>query len=123
MIGKHQMAKNHPQDQFGILARDGRSQTMPFATAFTMRDASTPTPISSPLAYLTTTITLTVPDSAVRLVLTPSTALRISDDPAMSRYYVVPPGVESSFDVTLMASVYIQRDTTSGTLNFQFATV
>lgn len=117
------MAKNHPYDQFGILARDGRSQTMPFATGFTTKDATTPTAISSPLSYLAATITLTVPDSAVRLVLTPSTALRISDDPGMTRYYVVPPGVESSFDVTLMQNVYVLRDAVSGTLQFQFATV
>lgn len=116
------MAKNHPYDQFGILARDGRSQSMPFPTGFTTRDASA-TPLNSPLAYLTTTITLTPPDNSVRLTLTPSTALRVSDDPAMARYYVVQAGIESSFDVTLMANVYILRDTSSGTLNFQFATV
>jgi hypothetical protein len=117
------MAKNHPSDQFGILARDGRSQTMPFATAFVTRDGTTPTPLASPLAYLTTTISLMVPDNGVKLVLTPSTALRVSDDAAMSRYYTVPAGVESSFDVTLMASVFILRDVASGTLQFQFATV
>jgi hypothetical protein len=116
------LAKNHPNGQFGILARDGRAQIMPFATAFTARDASA-TPLNPPLAYLTTTITLVVPDNAVRLVLTPSTALRASDDAAMSRYYTVPAGVESSFDVTLMQNVYVLRDTASGTLNFQFATV
>lgn len=59
----------------------------------------------------------------MRLVLTPSTALRVSDDPAMGRYYTVPAGIESQFDVTLMSAVYIQRDVASGTLNFVFATV
>jgi hypothetical protein len=95
---------------------------MQAATGFVTRDG-TATPLNSPLAYLTTTLSLTVPDNAVRLVLTPSTALRISDDPGMARYYVVPAGVEASFDVTLMSSVYILRDAVSGTLNFQFATV
>jgi hypothetical protein len=74
------VAKNHPNDQFGILARDGRGVPMQFATGFTTRDASA-TPINSPLAYLTTTITLVVPDNAVQLILTPSTAFRVSDDP------------------------------------------
>jgi hypothetical protein len=96
---------------------------MQLATGFTTRDGTTPTPLASPLPYLAAIITLVPPDNAVRLVLTPSTALRISDDLAMSRYYVVPAGVETSFDVTLMSSVYILRDTASGTLNFQFATV
>jgi hypothetical protein len=116
------VAKNHPNDQFGILARDGRGVPMQLATGFTTRDGSA-TPLNSPLAYLAATITLVPPDNAVRLVLTPSSALRIGDDPAMSRYYVVPAGVETSLDVTLMSSVYILRDTASGTLNFQFATV
>jgi hypothetical protein len=116
------VAKNHPNDQFRILARDGRGVPMQLATGFTTRDGSA-TPINSPLPYLAAIITLVPPDSAVKLVLTPSTALRVSDDPAMGRYYVIPAGVESSFDVTLMASVFILRDVTSGTLNFQFATV
>jgi hypothetical protein len=63
------MAKTHPQDMFGILARDGRAQTMPFPTGFVAKDGAA-TPLTSPLSYLTTTIALTVPDNAVRLTLT-----------------------------------------------------
>jgi hypothetical protein len=96
---------------------------MKLATGFTTCDGTTPTPLNSPLAYLAATITLVPPDNAVRLVLIPSTALRISDDPGMARYYVVSAGVETHVDVTLMSSVYILRDAVSGTLNFQFATV
>lgn len=116
------MPKNHPSDQFGVLARDGRAVPMQLATGFTTRDA-TSTPISSPLPYLTATITLVVPDNAVKLILTPSTALRISDDPGMSRYYVVAAGVEASFDVVLMQNVYLHSDSSGGTVQFQFATV
>jgi hypothetical protein len=96
---------------------------MQAATGFATRDASTPTPISSPLSYVGTTITLVVPRSAVRLILTPSTALRVSDDPALARYYVVAAGVEATFDVTLMQNVYVACDVSSGTMQFQFATV
>jgi hypothetical protein len=116
------MAKTHPADQFGILARDGRAVSMPFPTGFVAKDG-TATPLTSPLPYLTSTIALTVPDNAVRLTFTPTTALRVSDDPTVGRYYLVPANTETSFDVALMQTVYVLRDAISGTLYFQFATV
>jgi hypothetical protein len=41
----------------------------------------------------------------------------------MAHYYLVQSGVEATLDVTLMSSVYVLRDASSGTLQFRFATV
>jgi hypothetical protein len=96
---------------------------MQTANAFVTEDATAPTPISSPLPYLTTIIALVVPGNAVRLIMTPSTTLRVSEDPEMNRYCLVASGTQTSFDVAALKNVYIMGYASPGVLNFRFATV
>jgi hypothetical protein len=96
---------------------------MQTATGFSTQDATAPTPNQSPLAYGTTIIALVVPSNAVKLVLTPTTTLRVSEDPLMSRYCHVASGTEATFDVALLQNVYVMGYASPGTLQFRFATV
>jgi hypothetical protein len=96
---------------------------MQTATGFVTEDATAPTPISSPLPYLTTIITLVVPANAVQLMMTPSTTLRVSEDPEMDRYCLVASGTQASFDVAALENVYIMGYASPGTVNFRFTTV
>ena len=95
---------------------------MQTATGFTTQDAAAPAPNRSPLAYGTTIITLMPPPSAVRLVLTPSTTLRVSEDPSMGRYCLVASGTIASFDVASVEKMFIQQYASPGVVNFRFAT-
>jgi hypothetical protein len=96
---------------------------MQTATGFTTQDATAPTPNLSPLPYLTTVITLAVPDTALRLILIPSTTLRVSEDPEMARYCLVAAGTEAMFDVAALENVYVRQYASPGTVNFRFATL
>jgi hypothetical protein len=93
------------------------------ATGFTTQDGTAPAPNQSPLAYGTTIIALVVPGNAVKLALTPTTTLRVSEDPEMTRYCLVATGIQASFDVAQLPNVYIAQYASPGTLQFRFATV
>jgi hypothetical protein len=94
---------------------------MQTATSFSTQDAA-PAPNHSPLAYGTTIIALVPPGNAVRLLMTPSTTLRVSEDPELNRYCLVASGTIASFDVALVESVFIQQYASPGVVNFRFAT-
>jgi hypothetical protein len=96
---------------------------MQTATGFTTQDAAAPTPNQSPMPYSTTIIALVPPDNAVKLVLTPSTTLRVSEDPSMGRYCLVAAGTQASFDVAALPHVYVRQYASPGTVNFRFATL
>lgn len=116
------MAKESDHASFGRLGRDARGGAMQTATKFSTRDAAG-TPLVSPLAYTATVLTLTVPDDAVQLVLSPTTDLRVSEDSVMSRYDVIVAGAKEALPVALMTSVYIRRNTADGSLRFRFVRV
>jgi hypothetical protein len=94
---------------------------MQTANAFTTQDAAEPKN-NSPLAYGPATVTLAVPANALRLILAPSTTLKVSEDSELSRYYLVPSGTQAEFDVASLENVFIQQYATPGTVNFRFAT-
>lgn len=116
------MAKTPDGTRFGMLGRDARGVPVQTACGFATHDAGS-TPKTSPLAYSSSVITLVVPDSAVQLVLSPSTGLRISDDPTVTTYDVIGAGSKEAIPVALMQNVYIRRDTTDGTVTFRFVGV
>jgi hypothetical protein len=57
------------------------------------------------------------------LVLTPTTTLKVTEDPSMARYCLVAAGAEATFDVALLQNVYIKQYALPGTVNFRFTTV
>jgi hypothetical protein len=116
------MPKEPTYARFGQLARDGRGNPLQTAAKFVTADTAT-TPRVSPLAYSNTILTITVPDAAVQVILAPTTALRVSEDPTMVHYDVIAAGAKEALPVALMQSVYIRRDTADGTVCFRFAVV
>src|SRR5882757_484085 len=107
---------------YGFLGVDSNGVPLQTPTKFVTQDVSG-TPKNSPLAYSSSVVTLTVPDDAVQLILSPTTDLRVSDDVAMARYDVVVAGSKEAFSVGSMASVYIVRDTADGSVRFRFVKV
>lgn len=107
---------------FATLHRDDNNIPIVTGCAFATQDSSG-TPKTSPLAYSSSEIAITVPSNAAELVLLPSTAMRISEVTGMARYYVIPASTTLAFGVTRMDTVYIKRDASDGTLNFYFITV
>lgn len=116
------IAKGQYTEGFLGLARDYTGQPLQTATRFQTVDANA-TPKVSPLAYSSTAITLTVPNNATQMILAPSTDLRVSEDPNMASYYVIPAGACEAYAVALMATAYIKRDSADGTVQFRFAGV
>jgi len=94
--------------------------------SFSTQDISG-TPKVSPLAYSSTEIAIAVPANAVMLLLTPSTALRISEITGMARYYTLSANSSVGLWVAGLAnsggSLYIKRDSADWTLNFMFVTL
>ena len=107
---------------FGALRKDSNHESIPFGGAFVTQDA-TGTPKTSPLAYSSSVITLTVPANAVKLVVLPTTDMRISDVSNAATYDVVPANTRETYDVANMSAVYIVRDASDGSLRFRFITV
>ena len=116
------MAKAGTEIDFGSLARDPTNYPLPFATKFGTKDSSG-TPKLSPLNYSSSIITLVVPNDAVWFSVSPTTDLRVSEDPAMASYDVVPTAGRESFYVALMANVYIVWDSADGIARFKFMRV
>lgn len=116
------MAKQVSLSIIGLLPRDHSGTSIQTAANFRTSDSSV-TPKVSPLAYSSAIITLSVPDEAVQLILKPSTDLRVSEDAAMTRYYVITGGAAEAFSVALQQNVYIRRDSADGTVNFRFSEV
>lgn len=116
------MAKEPQWSRFGRLGREARGDSIQTATLFVTRDASG-TPKNSPQPYSSTVIALVIPDDAVHLILSPTTDLRISEDPAMVSFDVILAGAKESLPVTLMSTVYLRRDAVDGVVYFRFAKV
>jgi hypothetical protein len=108
---------------FGSTARDSSGVALQTATQFVTQDSAA-SPLTSPLTYTgTTIITITIPDPAIQMILSPSTDLRVSEDPAMVHYDIIAAGAKEAFAVALMPKAYIRRDTADGTVRFRFAEV
>jgi hypothetical protein len=107
---------------FGNVAWAAEGIPLQTATTFVTQDAAG-TPKTSPLAYSSSVITIAIPDTAIQLILCPTTDLRVSEDVAMARYDIILAGAKEVFAVALMTNVYIKRDTVDGTVKFRFAQV
>lgn len=104
------------------LFRAGSHEPIQIGNSFQTSDA-TASPQNSPLAYSTVIITIAVPVNAVELIVNPSTAMRISELPAMTTYDVIAALSKESIPVAGMNFVYIIRDSSNGTLNFRFTII
>lgn len=107
---------------YSNLARDASNAVIQAGNSFQTSDA-TASPNTSPLSYTGSVTTLVVPINALELVLTPSTALRISELVAMGTYNVISAGTTMAFGVAGMSKVYIKQDSANGTLQFYFVIV
>lgn len=107
---------------FGSLKIDENNRTIMSGSGISTVDVSG-TPKTSPLSYSSTTLTIAIPTNAAEMVLTPSTALRIGENSAMSRYYVIPASTTIAIPVADTDNIYIVRDSADGTLSFFFVTV
>ncbi|MDI6808414.1 MAG: hypothetical protein QME66_05465 [Candidatus Eisenbacteria bacterium] len=101
------------------LPRDNNFQTIQAVRTFQTQDAAA-TPNNSPFNYTDAVTTLTVPGDAMFLYVRPTTLLRVSEQAAMTRYFLVDPGIETSIPVVDTASVFITRDAANGSVTFRF---
>jgi len=116
------MSKNSGVFITANLPVDASRRAIQVANSFSTADA-TASPKTSPLAYSSSIITLTVPDRAVQVVLKPSTALRVSESSSATTYDVIAANATETFPCAGMQSIYIVRDSADGTLNFKFLSV
>lgn len=107
---------------FDVLGRDDNHEQIPTGCSILTHD-STGSPNNSPLSYSDSVINISIPVNAAEFVLKPSTDLRISENPAMSTYFVIGAGTVQAIGVARMDNIYIIRDSADGTLNFYFVTV
>ena len=77
----------------------------------------------SPFAYTTDILQFDIPSNAAEVFLRPSTDLRVSEDPLMGSYYVIPAGTIHPFGVADSDRLYIRADAVGGTLNHYFVTI
>lgn len=115
------MAKN-TLTSLRSLVRDEDRVPVQIGSSFQTSDATT-VPQTSPLAYAGTEIALTVPDRAVELIVNPSTALRIYETTGSTSYDVIAAASKEAVPCARMTTVYIVRDSASGTLNFRWTLV
>lgn len=106
----------------GSMMRDDNHEPLQIGTSFQTSDA-TASPKNSPLAYSSTTITITVPDNAAEFICQPSTDLRVSEVSSMATYYIVRSSTAEAIPCVKMSSIYIVRDSADGTLQFRFTLV
>lgn len=107
---------------YGNLATDASNKAIQAGNSIQTSDA-TASPNNSPLAFTSAVTTLVVPINALELVVTPSTALQVSELVAMGTYNVISAGTTMAFGVAGMSKFYIKADSSSGTLQFYFVIV
>lgn len=106
----------------GSLAREDNGNSVQIGSSIQTSD-STGTPKTSPLAYSSSVITITIPDNAVEFIVNPTTAMRISEIVGMSQYDVIAANSKEAIPCARMDFIYIVRDSADGTLNFRFTLV
>jgi hypothetical protein len=82
-------------------------------------------PLTSPTPYTGSISPLTLPESAISVDLAPTTDLRVSEDPTMASYTIVPAGSEVEFPCgsSSIGAIYIKADSSDGSLLFRFNTM
>lgn len=115
------MAKN-ALDSLLSLARDQDRVPVQIGSSFQTNDASAVAK-TSPLAYSSTEIAITVPDRAVEFIVNPSTAMRVYETASATQYDVVAAGAKEAISCARMSTIYIKRDASDGTLNFRFTLI
>ena len=104
------------------MVKDQNHESVQIGSEFQTQDNSG-TPKTSPLAYSSTEIAITIPDNAVEFIVYPSTDLRVSEVTGMARYDVITAASKESIPCARMTTIYIKRDTADGNLNFRFTTI
>lgn len=104
------------------LTKAASGESVQIGGSFATADA-TASPKTSPLSYTNAVTTITVPVNAVEFIVNPSTDMRISELVGMAQYDVVIGGSKESVPCSKMSSIYITRDSVSGTLNFRFTVI
>jgi len=99
--------------------RDNNDNDVQATTSFVTIDASG-TPKTSPVAYSSTAITITVPTNSVDVSLTPTTDMLVSEDPNMASTYLIPANSEKVIGIGRMTTFYIKRSTADGSCYFEF---
>jgi len=103
---------------FGGLSTDGNRTAMTGAVGNVIQTIdATATPVTSP-ATVDTTQTLTVPEGAITITVSPVTnPVQVTEDSTASSYFAVPAGSVVSFDVSRQKYVYLK---TSGSTVVSF---
>ncbi len=107
----------------GGLVKDGNGQSIQIGGQFVTQDA-TGTPQTSPISYSSTTIyPIVVPDTAIEMIIMPTTDLRVSEKSDVSRYDLVKANSKECFPVARMQTVYIQESAADGSAYVRFTTI
>lgn len=101
---------------------DGSNERMQTCAQFVTADA-TASAKTSPLAYSSSVITITVPVNAVEWIVYPTTDMRISEVVGMAQYDVVAAGTKEVIPCVGATYLYIIRDASDGSLRFRFHTI
>lgn len=109
-----------PYKKFRVLREDENHIPIQSPTAFATVDGTIPTPIISPTTYTGAISPITPPINAISVDLAPSTDMRISEDPVMASYTIIPAGSEIEFGISEMPTFYIKADAAGGSLFFRF---
>lgn len=113
----------------GSLARDNNNEAIQTCGSFVTQDATAGTTLKSPLAYTTAVTALVVPDNAVSVVFTPTTAINVSNNIdgnstlVSAPYYTQTATLVETYPCAKVQTIYFAATTTNGTLNFKFLCV
>jgi len=110
--------------EFGSLEREKNRIPIMTGTGIQTQDGAT-VPVTSPHTFLGTgnIFTLEVPDTGAEIAIYSSVPLRVSEDPAMATYFVIPQEVVMALGITRMDNLYFDADTGGGTMQFYFIKV
>lgn len=104
------------------LARDGSQAVLQTGTGIVTVDISG-TPKASPLALTTATSTIAVPLNCAEMVIYCTTAVRISEDSTMTRYFIVPASTSWVIPLGKTDTFYLAADSGTPSLFFYFVKV
>lgn len=97
------------------------SHTFQIAPLLVTTDGASSTSANSPVSALTATQkTLNMPDHAARLILIPTTDVRISESATQASYAVLQSGEQYTLDVGGLDNLYIKADSAAGNLSYMY---
>lgn len=117
---------------FGAFGQAANHQVMDsFPNYFVTEDATPTNPNKSPINTVSNIapFTILIPASAVEMTIRTNHDLRVSEDPNMAAYFVIPASGEDTFPcvapdmdnvISNTGSIYLQSDTTAAIVSFKF---